>query len=547
MSSGMRKALSLLALAAGCGLLAASALASARQAPPANTFRWSLPADIDYVDPAHAYYAPTWALMYATAAQLYGYPDAPAPRGSRLVPEVAAGWPTVSRDGRTYTFRLKKTYRLSNGRPVTARSFARAIERAINRRMSAAAQPFIDDVVGAKDVIEGRAPSAAGIRVLDRWTLRIELTRRAPDLLARLAMPFFQAVDRTLPFEVEGVSAPVTSGGPYFIKEWKRNERIVLERNRFYRGPRPRRVRRIVVTINKPVAAIKADIDSGLADSGVIPLEAHAELGRRFGVRRRSPGRYFVNPLPSTVYLAFNHDRPLFKGPTPLGNIRLKQAINYAVDRTAMVRAFGAYGAVATDQLLPPTIRGFRNAAVYPPHPNLARARALASGQIRDGTAVLLCYRRAPWQDICRIVQANLREIGLDVVIQNFPSACGDCPYPDRRGVPIDLIPAQTRSDFHDPAEFVGLWDGTTIRPILNTNVAYFNDRHWNRRIARTRALSGLERFRAFGRLDRDIVRDAAPVAPIATPNDRVYVSARTGCYHHHPVYGWDFPAICLR
>ena len=136
----MRRTLSLVVLAAGCGLLAASAVASARQAPARDTLRWSLNRDIDYVDPALAYYGPSWAIEYATGALLFNYPDAPAPRGSRLVPEVAAGFPSVSKDGRTYTFRLKKTYRFSNGLRVTARNFAWAINRGLSRRMNAPAQ-----------------------------------------------------------------------------------------------------------------------------------------------------------------------------------------------------------------------------------------------------------------------------------------------------------------------------------------------------------------------------------------------------------------------
>lgn len=127
----MRKALSLVALLAGCGLLAASALASARQAPPAGVFRiiWDR-YDIDHVDPAFAHSPKSWTLMYATGAMLFNYPDAPAPRGSWLQPEVAAAFPQISRDGKTYTVRLKRTYRFSDGRPVTAASFAVAINRA---------------------------------------------------------------------------------------------------------------------------------------------------------------------------------------------------------------------------------------------------------------------------------------------------------------------------------------------------------------------------------------------------------------------------------
>src|SRR3712207_2391500 len=155
-------------LLAGAMLLAASAVAgpSGSAAPQASaagearvggTLRHSLNRDIDYVDPALWYYVPSWTIAYATSAMLLNYPHAPAPRGSRLTPEVAKGFPRISRNGLVYTFRLKNTFRLSNGQRVTAHNFAWAINRALQRRMNSPAQPFVEDIAGAEAVIEGRA------------------------------------------------------------------------------------------------------------------------------------------------------------------------------------------------------------------------------------------------------------------------------------------------------------------------------------------------------------------------------------------------------
>ena len=317
-----RLTLSVVMLLVGAGLLTASAVAgpSSSAAPQASssgearvggTFKHSLTVDIDYVDPALWYYVPSWTIAYATSAMLLNYPHAPAPRGSRLVPEVARGFPRISRNGLTYTFSLKNTYRLSNGQRVTAHNFAWALNRALQRRMNSPAQPFIEDIVGAPAVIAGRSQRASGIRVLGNYTLQLRLSRRSPDLLARLAMPFFGAIDRNLAVNPEGVSAPVVSAGPYFIREWTPNRRVVLERNRFYRGPARGNINRFEIDIGLPLETIKLNIDRGSTDTGDIPPSAHAELGRRFGVKKASPGRYFANPAPTILYLAMNHDRRL--------------------------------------------------------------------------------------------------------------------------------------------------------------------------------------------------------------------------------------------
>ena len=548
-----RLTLSVAMLLVGAGLLAASAVAgtSSSAGPQASdagkarvggTLKHSLTVDIDYVDPALWYYVPSWTIAYSTSAMLLNYPHAPAPRGSRLTPEVAQGFPRISSNGLTYTFTLKNTFRLSNGQRVTAQSFANALNRALNRRMSSPAQPFIEDIRGAEAVIAGRAQRASGITARGN-TLTLRLTKRSPDLLARLAMPFF-AAQPNLPINPEGISAPVHGAGPYYIKEWTKNRRVILERNRFYRGPVRGNVNRIEVDIGLPLETIKLNIDRGVVDMGDLPPAAHAELGRRYGVKKQSPGRYFANPAPTILYLAMNHDRRLFGGGGS-GNVRLKKAVNFAIDRQAVLAQGGAYAGVTNDQYMPPTMRGFRNLAIYPRRPNLNQARSLAQGQTRGGDGVFYCSNRAPSPARCQVVQANLRNIGLNMDIRLFPRAT-QFELAGRKGEPFDMTLEGWHMDYFDPYDFIFLVDGSTIRPANNVNFSYFNSPAFNRKITRAKTLVGTERYRAFSNLDHDLVRNGAPLATYASPNDRHYVSARTGCYHYHPVFTWDYAALCL-
>jgi peptide/nickel transport system substrate-binding protein len=542
-------------LLVGAGLLAASAIAgpsgsatpaakASGQARVGGTFKHSLSVDIDYVDPALAYYVPSWAIMYSTAAMLLNYPDAPAPKGSRLVPEVAKGFPRISKNGLSYTFQLKNTYRLSNGQRVTAANFIYAINRDLNKRMNSPAQPFIEDIAGAQAVIDGKASRASGLKAIGKYTLQIRMTKRAPDLLARLAMPFFQAIPTNLPIEPDGVNAPVQTAGPYYIQKWDRNRQVVVVRNRFYKGPRPHNVNSIVVDVGLPLETIKLNIDRGVTDTGDIPPSAHAELGRRYGVKKSSPGRYFANPSPTISYLAMNHDRPLFGG-GGVGNLRLKKAVNYVIDRQAIMTQRGAYGGVTNDQYMPPSMRGFKNVAIYPKRPNLSQARSLAQGQTRGGNGVFYCSNRAPAPQQCQIVQANLRNIGLNMDIKLFPRAV-QFEKAGNKGEPFDLTLEGWHMDYFDPYDFIFLVDGTTIRPTNNVNFSYFNSAAFNKKIARAKTLVGVPRYRAFSALDADLAKNAAPLATYGTPNDRYYVSSRTGCYHYHPVFTWDYASLCI-
>jgi peptide/nickel transport system substrate-binding protein len=525
------------------GLLVSPGIAQA-----GGTFRYSLDTDIDHVDPALAYLWTSWEIEYATCSMLLSYPDAPAPRGARLVPDAAAAMPTISSDGKAYTFRLRRDRRFSDGSRVTALSFKHALTRVLHPDMKSPGQAFFKDILGAKAFIDREARTVVGVIVLRGNRLRIRLKRRAPDLLARLAMPFACPVKPVTPTYSGGVKTPLPGSGPYYIAEWVPRRSLVLRRNRFYRGPRPHNVGQILYDIGLPMSTIRLNVEEGRTDHGPVPAAAHAQLGPRYGVRRRSPGRYFVNPRAMVRYLAFNHERELFGklggGPgAGLGNVPLKRAVNFAIDRFAIATQYGAYAGMITDQYLPPTVRGFRQAAIYPVRPDLARARALAAGHTRSGKGRFFACRSGPCIPIAQIVQANLRAIGVDMDIAICPGfPCSRSV----RGAPFDLSMEVWTLSYFDPQAFMFLFDGRTIQPSENTNVSYFDWSTYNRRFAQASTLTGQARYSALGKLDVDLARNAAPIAAYLNDNARRFFSARVRNFFEHPVYGLDLPAIAV-
>src|SRR5207244_8636762 len=112
----------------------------------------------------------------------------------------------------------------------------------------------------------------------------------------------------------------------------------------------------------------------------------------------------------------FNHDRALFKG-----NVPLMKAINYALDRKAVLQQGGYLAGKRTDQILPPGMNGFRDASLYPlKGPDLNTAKKYATGHTRDGKAVLYTSTRPEAALRAQIYQFNLKQIGLDVEIKQF-------------------------------------------------------------------------------------------------------------------------------
>ena len=266
------------------------------------------------------------------------------------------------RDRRTYDFELKRTFRFHTGAPVTARSFADAFNRDANPRLESPAKPYMREIVGAVAVMEGKAQAISGVRVLDRYRLQIRLTRPVGDFTARLTMPFFCPILPNTPIVPKGIDNPAGSG-PYYVAERIVNRRIVLRRNPYYRGGRPANVDQIVVTIVDSDEACLLAVEQNRIDICFVG----AYLPRRIGGSPRSTGSTgraassSSTPRSSTAFLAFNHDRPAFKGP---GQIPLKKAINYAIDRPELVRAFGYLAGRRTDQMLPPALG--RDERIYP-------------------------------------------------------------------------------------------------------------------------------------------------------------------------------------
>jgi len=200
-------------LVAGAGLLVAASFASAGNNAAAlkkgGIWKAGEEGASVQVDPQIAYITTAWWLEYATAAKLFNYPDKRGPAGSKLVPEVASKF-TVSRSGRVYTFTIRKGFRFSDGKPVTAKNFAYAIDRVANHDLASPGAAFITDpngtnIVGAQKVNAGNGTRVSGA-VAKRNKLIVRLTKADGTFMSKITMPFFQATSTKIPLTKEIVT-----------------------------------------------------------------------------------------------------------------------------------------------------------------------------------------------------------------------------------------------------------------------------------------------------------------------------------------------------
>jgi YVTN family beta-propeller protein len=508
--------------------------------------------DVGSMDPAVTDGGLSWQLIYATCAGLVNYPDKAGPAGSQLKPEVAQALPTRSPDGRTYTFTIRSGFRFSppSGQSVTAQTFKDSIERTLNPAMHSyfAYNGYLADVVGAGRYMAGEASHITGI-VARGDKLTIRLTSPAGDFLSQIALPGFCAVPSDTPTKPNLRRVP--SAGPYYVTSYTPGQGIVLARNPNYHGDRPHRFAHIELTVRVPAVRAVHEIESGTADFTTLGEDFYpftpairglvAPLAGRYGAGSTAAARgaqqYFVNPELQLNYLALNTRRPLFS------DVRLRQAVNYAIDRPKLAElgfASQPLPGPTADHYLPPGMPGYRAAHVYPPRPDPARARQLVqSAHARGRTAVLYNGNVTVQPELAQIVKNDLRAIGIKVQIKTFP-VTSLFDHLARPGEPFDLAIAGWLVDYPDPSQMLNaLLDGSARIPS-------FRDPAYQRRLAAAARLSGPQRYLTYGALDLDLARNAGPLAAFSNPSRNDFFSPRIGC-QTYGTYGMDLAALCIR
>jgi peptide/nickel transport system substrate-binding protein len=531
-------------LAVGAGLLATARIAGASTGRYGGVFRFGMTGASTQIDPQLAYVTTAWWLEYATAAKLYNYPDKPGAAGARLVPEVASGY-RVSKDGRIYTFTIRKGFRFSDGSSVTAKSFQYAIDRVANHDLASPGAQFITDpngtnIVGAKAVNDGEATHVNGV-VARGNKLVIHLTRPDGTFLTKMAMPFFQATSRTLPLTSE-ITTGYPSAGPYMVASNEVNVLTTLRRNPYWkRGPgrmRPRNLSGLSLQWNLNEQTAFNQVKANQLDEGPLPAAEVQGVADQYGVNKT---RFWAKPISCIGYIPFNESRPIFKN-----NVRLRQAFNWVVDRRAFAGSAGLYAATPWTHFLPPGFPGSITAKRLQPYsvvPHVRKARNLARGHFRSGK-ITVGYRSSgtinPAQ--AQLVRNDLITLGFkpgNITMKGFSGADLYDAW-GKKNSDLDMgVSMGWCSDYPDPEFMLGFSAG-----VIDAFPKY---RH---KLEAARKLRGDARLAAFGRLDITVMKELAPVAVMRTYNNRYFFSNRVdprGLVYSGIYQDWSIPALSLK
>ncbi len=534
------------ALLSGCGSVSPSggglAGNDARQpAAKGGEGTVGLPAGgIDHLEPTLWYFQTTWQIAYATCTTLVSYPDKLGQTGTQVVAGLA-DLPVVSEDGSTYTFTLRAGVKFKGGAPITGADVKYTFERMLSPTMASPGAGFFTAIEGAEAYIAGKATEVSGISVAGN-KVTFKLVNPPASFLARLTMPFTCTVPSGTPIKpIEDGS--ILGTGPYMVESYTPQRKIVLVRNPDYAagvlGQRGALDKIVIDTTIDPTQASLV-IRSGQIATFMDLLPA-ADGGQALSDASLK-GRVFADTVANVYYLWLNTQV------APLDNVKVRQAINYAINRNDIQRILGGPAQVAvTDQILPPTMAGWTDVEIYPAAGDPEKAKQLLKESgvtLPIKTTIKTGNDQAGLADIAQTIEAQLKAVGIEAKVELAESAVQYAITTTvANHVPMGVDPWS--QDYPHPDDFIGvLLDGTRIVPMLNQNRAMFNEPSINDEIHKLEASRDPSAEAAWNALDVQIMRDYAPWAPLVN-GARVTIVAEGYCgLLIHPVYQLDLTTL---
>ena len=533
--------LGVLAMAAGFSMMVAAYGAAGTKhqtaaTKPIGTLRAVIDT-IDYLDPQQAYTGQSWWAMYNVYETLLTYKHVDGPAGYKLVPGLAASLPTVSRNGKVYKFKLRRGLKYSNGKPVTAGDFKWAIKRGF--LATGQGVGFYTDIVGAEAYSKNPTPGGniSGIITNNKKrTITIKLVSPRGDFLTILALIFAAPVPNGTGPDIQNGTIPAT--GPYAFASYDPNRSFVLVRNKYFKPTRfiPRgNPNRVEVSLIGDADAATQRVTSGQADysNAAIPPDRIADA--------KSKGHLVLRQTANTYYFWMNIRE------APFNKLKVRQAVNMAIDRKAMqTLVWGGLGQ-ATQNVLPPTYPSYKKLNLYPR--NVTKAKQLITQAGAKGAQVKVWTRNVSDAVTAATYYTNvLNQIGLNASLTILPrstyyTTIGNVNTHAQTGW------ARWLEDYPHPLDwFDVLLNGNRITNQDNNNFAWYSNKKTNKEIEQLKKQPLLTPTvnAKWATVEKQIMQQA-PWAPWSNRVFPEFFTKQIGCIHIQRLYGIDWARLCRK
>jgi peptide/nickel transport system substrate-binding protein len=510
-----------------------------------------------------SYYGISWSYYYFMARGLYDYPNTVAvPDFDVVQPALAEALPDVSADGLTYTVKLRSGLTFPDGTPVTSKDVKSTFEYMLDPNIQCAtggppSSGYYAGIEGydayTKAMTDSKGkdnPGISGITTPDDLTTQFKITAVDGSFLRALAMgwAYIREAAKT-EHKITDLSPPYV--GPYKITNYTPDKSVKIDREPTWQAN---------VAAGVPAPADENNIDGIDADVAMpndiatqklkdnqLDIGDGAIVGSDVPNIAADPAykdRFFSTPDAATDYGVFRTDRP------PFDNVKLRQAVNYAVDRTTNAQIIG--GALSREpwsQLLSSNLMGDQPTDIYPNTPDVAKATQLVkdSGVATPIKIEMAHFAEDPAPQQAQAIKEALDAVGFDVTLKPYSSDVFYGVLDDDKAT-WSIALAGWGQDYNDAITF--------FKPLLTcpggkptgSNYGNFCDPAFDSKVTEINAMPvGPDRAAAFAQLSTDTAKNTAPWWVMDNRRKINLVGNKVGNFIYGPAKQYYFATYFIR
>jgi peptide/nickel transport system substrate-binding protein len=500
------------------------------------------------LDPHINYTLQYWGIYQSLYDGLFAFQKAAGADGFVKVPDIAEDFPAPTNDGKTYVFKIRKGIKFSNGNDLGVKDVVASLQR-IFKVSSPTAGGFYSVIVGAdKCLADAKTCTLEGGVVGDEaaGTVTINLTRPDAEIFDKLALPH-AAILPADTVATDAGSVPIPGTGAYMVESYDPNKALVLVRNPHFKvwseqaqpDGYPDKVQYdFGLTEEAQVTAVQNGEADWMFDEP--PADRLAEMGTK------NADQVHVTPLTAWWYLPMNTRL------APFDNVKARQAVNFAIDRKALVNLFG--GPVLASpvcQVLPP---GFPGHEPYCPYtkdpgakwsaPDMEKAKALVEESGTKGQKVTIIVEdKTVAKSIAVYLQSVLTDLGYVADVKPI-SPNIQFTYIQNTNNKVQMSITQWYQDYPAASDFLNILFGCssfTEGSDSSINIAGFCDKDIDAKMQAALALGVTDQAAAnkmWAEIDH-AVTDQSPAAALFTPKHVDFISKRTGNFQFNSQFYW--------
>jgi peptide/nickel transport system substrate-binding protein len=505
-----------------------------------------------------SYYGISWSVFYFMARGLYGYPNTVvAPATDEMQPELASDMPSVSSDGKTYTVKLREGLTFPDGSPVTAKDVKATYEYMLDPNIQCAtggppASGYYSGIVGESEYSDAMTKSKgknnigiSGIKAVDDLTTSFTLVKPDGSFPRALAMGWAFIVPASTPHKKSDTPPPFV--GPYKISDYQLDKSVTIEREPSWdknvaagvpQADNENNVDAIDLQIGVPDETQYAQLKNNEID---MTFDGSAPTGSEVPATANDPAyksRFYSTPDAAVDYAVFKTDV------APFDNVMLRQAVNYALDRDAIVKVIGGkLSRSPWSQILSENLLADQPTDVYSMDVEKAKQLIKDSGVPTPINITLANFSDAPSPQVSAAMKEALEAVGFKVTVKALSADVYYGFLADPKS-DYNIGVAAWGEDYADAITYYG--------PLLlcgqGSNYGQFCDKGFDAKVDEINQLPpGADRTAQFAQLSTDTATNLAPWATLDLRRKISFVSERLGNYVWGPGKQFYFASYFLK